>query len=73
MPDRLSPPTPTPKCLWTGLFNRLAERGQKADLPSLGAPKPSAPANAVRMTLTSKHHVGLGQSQVVTKGEGCVL
>lgn len=24
-------------------------------------------------TLTSKHHIGLGQSQVVTKGEGGIL
>lgn len=43
----------------------------------LPAPAPSAPllrtSNIASVTLTSKHHVGLGQGQMVAKGKGCVL
>lgn len=46
---------------------------RKASQKQGGALRPAVPPSTAPMTLTSKHHVGLGQSQVVTEGEGCVL
>lgn len=58
---------------FTGLETGVRSK-VRSKLPSTPCPpSPSAPPNAILITLTSKHHVGLGQSQVVTKGEGCVL